>query len=296
MCKKKAYKSLNIVVIPGNHDPDISDKAIITKNVHVIEEPTILHPDPDGPPFLFVPYSNDRGMGEVIEGFSDDLPPNNWVLVGHGDYSQAFRLANPYEPGIYMPLTSKDIERYQPRHIFLGHIHIPHQIGRVYYTGSPCGLDITETGRRRFLVFDTGTDDIQSREVDTDIIFLNEKLIMLPVEDESAYIRDLAEDRIRSWNLTEEERSKTLIRLRVEGYCADKETLDRELREVFSDFSFENNDGPDLSGVSISDDIERRHIVDQVKERIEALEWREGPDEPDDDDILLAALSVVYKE
>jgi len=82
-------------------------------------------------------------MGEALEGGSAQLTSLEWLLVGHGNFSGGLQAQNPLEPGFYMPLTSKDIERYHPREVFLGHIHDPPDPPRVHYCDSPCGLDIT---------------------------------------------------------------------------------------------------------------------------------------------------------
>ena len=99
---------------------------------------------------LFLPYRHGRSMGEEIEPFANQLVDEDWLLLSHGDWSGGLRKPNPHEPGIYMPLTRKDIELYKPSCIVLGHIHIPMDLPPIHYPGSPCGLDITESGKRRY--------------------------------------------------------------------------------------------------------------------------------------------------
>ena len=101
-----------------------------------------------------IPYLPGKTMGDVIGMFADDIEPREWVLCGHGDWLEGRRSPNPYEPGTYMPLTRSDLTQYQPAQVFLGHIHARRD-EPIHYPGSPCGLDISETGRRRFLLFDT---------------------------------------------------------------------------------------------------------------------------------------------
>ncbi|MFV2045312.1 MAG: exonuclease SbcCD subunit D, partial [Anaerolineales bacterium] len=294
LCQR--HPGISFSIVPGNHDPDISESKIVGSNVHIFDAPQLHEIDESGPPFLFLPYAKGATMGESLEAFSDRLEPRRWILIAHGDWSEGMRAANPYEPGIYMPLTSKDIERYQPRQVFLGHIHAAFDSGRVHYAGSPCGLDITETGRRRFLLYDTESDEINAHFVNTDIIFFNEFFAMVPTEDEPAYIRAQASERINSWQLTEGEREKVRLRVTVAGYCSDREALLGELSTAFEGFAYTDKQGADISRVSISADPDRMHIAERVKAKIDALEWQSGSDEPDRAQIMVAALDVIYGE
>lgn len=294
LCKRKEHRDLTLHIIPGNHDLDISGSSVVADNVRIFTQPEIVELNAEDPPLLVVPYQKGTTMGEVLEHFSTDLRERRWFLIGHGDWSEGLRDANPYEPGVYMPLTSRDVDRYDPLKVFLGHIHVPYDRGRVHYMGSPCGLNITETGERRFLIYDTGHDEIASLRVDTDVIYFDETLVMLPTENEIAFVHDLARRLISSWNITDQDRKKVRARVKVKGFCMDKRLLERELKKAFSDFNFYEDDGPDISGVSISDDVERRYIAEKVKASIDHLQWPGGADEPDKQQILLAALGVIY--
>lgn len=294
LCKKKEHRDLRLYIIPGNHDPEISSSSVVAEKVKIFTQPELVELRSQGPLLLVIPYQKGKTMGEVIEHFSPDLAPGGWILIGHGDWSEGLRQTNPYEPGVYMPLTSKDVDRYNPQQIFLGHIHVPYDKGQVHYMGSPCGLNITETGKRRFLIYDIAEDEIASREVGTDVIYFDETLVILPTENEDAFIQDLVKKVIRSWDIRDRDRKKVCARVKVRGYCSDKGALEKELKKAFSDFNFYNDEGPDLSGVSISEDVERRFISEKVKAGIDDLEWPEGADEPDKEEILLAALAVIY--
>jgi len=294
LCKKREHRDLRLCIIPGNHDPDISGSSVLAENVKIFTKPEIVELDAEGPSILMIPYQKGKTMGEAIEHFSADLRERRWVLVGHGDWSEGLKAANPYEPGVYMPLTSRDIDRYNPVQVFLGHIHVPYDGGRVHYMGSPCGLNVTETGQRRFLIYNTARDEIASLGVDTDVIYFDEMLVMLPADDETAFVHDWAQRVINSWALSEQERKKVRVRMKVRGYCTDKRTLERELKKAFTGFNFYNDEGPDLSGVSISEDVERRYIAERVRASMEKLQWPGGADEPDEQQVLLAALAVIY--
>jgi exonuclease SbcD len=295
LCTQEVYKRLQIYIIPGNHDADLDDSSIVAENVHVLSQPTILELDPEGPCFFMVPYAEGKTMGEFLEAEVVSLHTRPWILIGHGDWSQGLREQNPYEPGVYMPLTTKDIHRYQPKRVFLGHIHAPMDQDRVHYVGSPCGLDISECGKRRYLIYDTESDDVEVNFVDTDVLFFDESFVMLPVEDEKAYIKNAIKQRIQSWDLTKAEKRKVRVRVRVRGFCTDRKKLVSWIKTSFRYYTSYKNEPPDVSEVSIGGGEDLHHIAKQVQDRIEQLIWREGNDEPTAEDILLAALNVIYR-
>ncbi len=163
LCTK--YKDIKVLVVPGNHDSLLNQQEVTAVNLEIYSEPKLKNFGENSPTFLFLPFKKGRTMGEFISGFAADLPENNWVLIGHGDWAEGYE-PNPFEPGVYMPLTRSDLENFKPAQVFLGHIHKAMDRGKVHYIGSPCGLDIRETGRRRFLIFDTHTCKNESRKVD----------------------------------------------------------------------------------------------------------------------------------
>jgi hypothetical protein len=294
VCGKKKYQTLQIQIVPGNHDPGLVDGHFSSKNVHVISEPKMLDFISDEIPILSIPYRADRTMGECIEPFREHLQPRRWILAGHGDYSSGLTIKNPYEQGVYMPLTSQDVDRYQPLHCFLGHIHIPSSLDRVHYPGSPCGMNINETGLRYFLIYDSNLDNIEPIMVETPVVFFNERLLMLPVEDERIYIKDRINSRIEAWDLPPGWDDKVRVRVQVAGYCQDIRALEGNIRKVFSKYTFNSDEDPDLSEVYLSVDLERQHIARQVQDRLPELGWPSGEDEPNRDQIMLAALRTIY--
>ena len=293
-CWKKKYQAIQIYILPGNHDPGLEIGHFTSKNIHVISEPKILDFALDSNPLLAIPYHADKTMGECIEPFRAQLQARRWILIGHGDYTSGLRIKNPYEQGVYMPLTSQDVDRYQPLRCFLGHIHIPSDLDRVRYPGSPCGLNINETGLRSFQIYDSTLDEIEPVLVDTRVIYFNERLLMLPVEDEKTYIEEQIQSRIEAWGLPEDWEDKVRVRVRVAGYCRDIRALEGAIREGFAEVNFNSAEDPDVSGVHLSDDLERQHITRQVQDRLAELEWPTGEDEPDRDQIMLAALHTIY--
>ncbi|NIM95045.1 MAG: hypothetical protein GTO18_15205 [Anaerolineales bacterium] len=296
LCALKRYKSIQIHIIPGNHDADLSDKSIAAENVHVYQKPNFLDLDEGGTSFFMLPYSDGKTMGEILESKAETLKTKQWILIGHGDWSEGLRAPNPYEPGIYMPLTTSDVYRYQPLRVFLGHIHVPMDKDRVHYVGSPCGLDITESGKRRYVIYDTVLDEVEPRLVDTDVLFFDETFVMLPGEDEKTFIKNACSERIKSWELSKEEREKVQVRIKVRGFCSDRKGLMSWIKTSFRYYASYKDEDPDISEVLISSGEDLRYIAEQVKDRVEHLEWREGYDEPDEGEILLAALHVIYGE
>ncbi|MFQ5866183.1 MAG: exonuclease SbcCD subunit D, partial [bacterium] len=293
-CKNPKYQRIQFLLIPGNHDARLNNQSVTAENVEIITEPKILTFDSNGLKFIFLPYKKDRTMGEEISGLASQLTPNDWVLIGHGDWSEGLQEPNPMEPGVYMPLTRTDLENFKPAQVVLGHIHKAMDSGSVHYVGSPCGLDITETGRRRFLVIDAESGTIKPQIVDSDFIFFNESLIILPLPDESAYIKEQIEAKIKNWGLKESEKSKVRLQFKVRGYTSNKRTLLETVEECLREYDFYQNRQPDISEVSISDDIERAEIAHRAAEWIKKLDWAINHEQPDKDQILLQALHVIY--
>ncbi len=294
VCQKPRYRDVQFHIIPGNHDGRIESRKFVVENVTVHSQPVIHTFDLMSLPFLFLPYQKGKNMGEVIILFHSELSPNGWILIGHGDWIEGMREPNPFEPGIYMPLTRSDIERFKPAQVILGHIHKPLDRNSIHYTGSPCGLDITETGKRRFLVIDSENGSIESRIVDTDIIYFDESFIVLPVEDEKHFIENQIQSRMKEWHIKESEKNKVKLRVKINGYCKDKNGLMMTLKESFEKCPFYQDQEPDLSSVFISDDVDREEITRRVLEKIGDLKWPQNEDEPGKEEIMLKALHVIY--
>ena len=292
-CKQPPYREISFYIIPGNHDLSIKPGHFTASNITVFNEPEII---PLGDPainFLFVPYLNNKPMGEVVAEHRIALA-NRWILIGHGDYICGLQKPNPYEPGIYMPLSRKDLEYYNPAIVVLGHIHKKINKGKVHYPGSPCGLDINETGKRTFLILDTNDLKIESKTIDTDNIFWNEALIALPTENEFDNMKKKIENMIQNWNLKKTEIQKVKVRLKIKGYTSNIILLSEIINETLRDFTFYDDEGPNLTEVSIFNDPELIRVVDKVRGEIEKLEWDD--EITTKDDILEQALHVILKE
>jgi exonuclease SbcD len=294
-CKSEEYirHRIKFFVIPGNHDPSISQKDFTSDNIKIFSKTEII--GFGNPPafFLFIPYQPAKSMGEAAAEYKKDLT-GPWILIGHGDYAAGLRDPNLYEPGIYMPLTRSDIQYYNPAKVILGHIHKKMNLGKVYYPGSPCGLDINETGRRSFLIIDTDNFDISEKVIDTDIIFFNETLISLPVKNEFEYIKREARDMVKGWDIDNKDIPKIRMRLKVKGYTSDKNKLLEVIKNTLKDFTSYNNEEPDLSDVSVFDDPERTAVVEKIRDEIEKFDWDDRITSKED--IMEKALHMILKE
>jgi exonuclease SbcD len=294
-CKNTEYTKENIkfYIIPGNHDPSISQKDFTSDNIRIFSKTEIIRFGDPPAAFLFIPYQPAKSMGEAAAEYREDLP-RPFILIGHGDYTAGLRYPNPYEPGIYMPLTRNDIQYYNPAKVILGHIHKKINLGRVYYPGSPSGLNINETGKRSFLIVDTKSFDMTEKAVDTDFIFFNETLISLPAENEFEYIERKTREMVVKWDIDKNDLPKVQLRLKIKGYTSDKGKLLEIIKKTLKDFTFYNNEEPDLSEVSVFDDPERTAVVEKTREEIEKLEWDDQITSKED--ILEKALHIILKE
>jgi len=286
-------EELPVTVIPGSHDPDLTHGALAVDGLEVLSEPAVRHLGEDFD-LLFVPYQAGTSMGEHIPYFQTQLRPGQWGLVSHGDWTGGLRAPDPNEPGMYMPLTRADLEAHNPALALLGHIHAPQDGPPVYYPGSPSPLEISETGLRRFLLFNTDDQTVTPQRVDSPRLYFNETIVMLPVEDEPAYLQAELEQRVRDWGLPEGWEARVQQRLRVIGYASDRSAVEPVAREALADFAF-HDDGPDLSDLNHAVDSDRIHIARQVRAWVEALDWPAGDPEPSPEDILLEALRVIWE-
>lgn len=296
ICQSRAQAGIEVMLVPGNHDQGLRKGAIAAENVRLVTEAQFVKLADAAPAFLLIPFTSGMTMGEAIQPFAEELPAGDWVLVGHGDWSGGLRQPNPYEPGVYMPLTRRDIGAYEPREIFLGHIHRPTDHERLHYPGSPCGLDITETGPRRFLIYDAASGQVESHRVDNPVVYYDESFVMLPVEDEEDFVQQMVQERVASWDLEEGDIGKVRVRARVSGFSRDRRALSAAFERAFEGIEFYEGTPPDISSVSIALDPDRNAIAERVLARVKAQEWPDGGDEPGQEEIMRQSLEVIYGE
>lgn len=294
--KRSEYRELQIHLVPGNHDATVKQASFAAPNVQVYSHPEMTQfNDLMSLPVLLIPYRPDCTMGDVLAESRERLKPHKWILIGHGDWSDGLKTGNPLEPGIYMPLSRSDIETYQPCRVVLGHIHKPMDMDRVHYPGSPCPLDITETGRRRYLILDTETGAVQPVRLDSERLHFSEEFVLVPGPKEWDRVKSQIKRRIETWRLDSGEKEQVRIRMRFAGYTSDKSTLERIVHHELKGYRYYHAEGPDLSRVSLADDPERSELFKQVCETLRALDFYGEEIDPTTNDILLKAMHTIYE-
>ena len=290
---QEKYSHLAIYIIPGNHDPALSAGSFTLQNIKYLTEPKAIAFSEDVS-FLFLPYTPHTTVGEALAAIHERVADKNWVLIAHGDYLSSTTLRNEYEQGVYMPLSRRDIERYRPLKAFLGHIHLPYNTSTLYYPGSPCGLDITETGLRSFLIYDTASDTVTRQPIETDVIYFQERLTVLPLDDEIGYIRTKLAQSLSGWEVEEKHREILKVRISVQGYSSNREAITKTIADYFNQERIHLIESPDVSKLKISTDVTRADIVSAVQDRLASLGLLDGIDEPGIDDYILSAMNQVY--
>jgi hypothetical protein len=99
---------------------------------------------------------------------------------------------------------------------------------------------------------------------------------------------------IDRWDINKNEIPKVRVRLKVKGYTSDKGRLLEVIKKNLKDFTFYNNEEPDLTGVSIFNDPERIIIVEKLNKEIEKLDL--DSEITSKEDILEKALHIVLRE
>jgi len=291
LCKEN--NQVHFHIIPGNHDWNISAKTIVGENIHTYNEPTVV--EIGSTSFMFIPYEEKTTMVNKISGLKENIKGKEWCLIGHGDYYSGSKELNPLEPGTYMPLSRINVETYNPRMVFLGHIHKPVALGNVYYMGSPCGIDISETGKRTFIIFDTEDKSVDFRNVNTDIYYFEESFILIPSESEIEELKQNINNRINKWNITPSEYGKVNMRVKVKGYSLDKSAVVSALNDGFASFHFYKNESPNIEELRVSNtNPQKEEIASRVMKLIDEVNWGFGGDEPEKEFVKMKALEVIY--
>jgi len=294
LCSQTRFKQIQIIILPGNHDAGLSSKNFSAPNLSIIETPEIMRFDMLSMPVLLIPYETGKTMGEKIAPFAAELKENPWILISHGDWISGLREPNPYEPGVYLPLTKLDVNTFSPSIVILGHIHKPVSDGLIHYPGSLYPLDINETGRRRFIVLDTEKGSQLPKQIFTDKLFFQADLTVLPLENEAAYLHKQIKLLLDEWKLSDQEKAAAIIRIKVHGYSTDKSALLDIIRKGFAGFGWWDAAGPDLTATANSDDRDLEEIARLTSAVIEQLDLPAGVDQPGKDEIIFAALETIY--
>ena len=290
-CGRYKEQGISFHILPGNHDAGIKTGSFAADNINIYDKTKLVNFEDTGLPVLFVPYLEGKTIGEEIALHKNSLKPAGWILAAHGDWLGSSIAANPSEPGTYMPLTKKDILIYKPARVVLGHIHKPLDFSNLHYCGSPVGLDINETGKRRYLTLDLQNNSIETCNVNTDVLYFNPILHIYPMENEKTYLEEQISKIVDGWDLTEEEIQKTKIRIKMAGYTSDKKKLASVIENSFKDYK-NIDEKIDLSDVYLADNYELNEISKKVINRIENLDIDKNL--PEKDEIILSALKTIY--
>lgn len=293
ICKSSEFSKIQLLIIPGNHDPNINNKQIVAKNVRIFDQPACERLA-DGWEACFIPYRDGQTMGRAIGEISGRDYDCKWTLVGHGDWFGNLDAPNPYEEAkIYMPLTRREVDLLKPDFVFLGHIHIPQRMGNIFYAGSPCPVTTDETGYRRFLIFDTNTGKTEEIRVNSDVLYFAPRLIVMPTQDELNLISRQIEQCKRYWYVNDSDLERIRIRVTAVGYSNDRGAIVKAIEKGFAEFDF--LDAPDISQVNVANDVERNFIIERFQDELERVDYPVGGEgEPDKEQILLKAMELVY--
>ena len=288
-------KDLTTIIIPGNHDETLCQGALAGDGVMVVSEPE-LKPLNDSRLILFLPFQDHHSMGEGIAPFAESLKGKRWILIGHGDWFGGHKAPDPYESGVYMPLTQPDLKRYQPELAFLGHIHLPQNDGKVYYPGSPCPLNITETGLRRFLILDTKQGEVSSHLVSSPLVNFDEQFLVIPGPNELPSLKSAFQNRIDGWELPPGWEDRVQVRVRIIGSSAtSREEIRSAAAEIFAHFRFYQDQPPAMDDLVFSLDEDRAEITAQLQDWVDNLAWEPNPHQPDKTQILQEAIKIIYQ-
>jgi DNA repair exonuclease SbcCD nuclease subunit len=293
ICKTREFSQIQILVIPGNHDPSISNKQIVARNIRVFDQPTCQQLT-SGWKACFIPYREGQTMGAVLGEVLEREQTERWALVGHGDWFGSLDMPNPYEGAkTYMPLTRREIELFKPNQVLLGHIHTPKRVGNIIYAGSPCPVTSDELGYRRFLILDTETGNVEEVRVNNDVVFLGARFVLLPAKDEQNLITQQIEQWKKAWLVGENDLDQIRLRVTAVGYSNDRGAVLKALEKGFAGFRF--LDDPDISQLRVANDAERNFIIEKFRIEIDQLDYPIGEEgQPDQDEILLQAMDLVY--
>lgn len=290
---KAKYSKIQYHIIPGNHDPAIAEGTFVFPNIHYYFQPTITMLDKDIP-FVFVPFKKGKTMGEVLSTVQELKTLDKWVLVGHGDWISGTVEGNPYEKGIYMPFSNRDIQYYHPDLVFLGHIHSPKDTPIIHIPGSACAVDSSEYGYRSFLIFSSENWKIERSTIDSEVIYFSEQLVVLPTDDEESFLRNEIDKKIKAWNLTDSDLSKVVLKVEAKGYSRNRDKLTKIIRDGFTHCKFLNSSQLDISEVKIAEGLIQESILKTAKERLDKLELDYKEYGINREEVLLAVVETIY--
>jgi DNA repair exonuclease SbcCD nuclease subunit len=185
------HPEMTFHIIRGNHDITITQAIFASRNLRVYSEPAF---ETFGSrTMLFLPYEETGSASRLIarHALAPRIERNRTCLVMHGDVAGS-GLEESGREGAYFPIAISDRSTYGFARVFLGHIHRPHDLdgGRFVYPGSPCPLDPTERGARRWLLYDVDRDTIESKPIHRGPVYDELVIRVLPDGREIEQVRE----------------------------------------------------------------------------------------------------------
>jgi DNA repair exonuclease SbcCD nuclease subunit len=291
----RTNQEINFYIILGNHDTGLEQRHFSSPNIEIFREITIKKFE--NIQCLFLPYQMSGTMDEIlINYFNNHEISDRLVLISHGDYINVNKSINEYEKGYYMPLSNNIINDLKPLLVFLGHIHKANNNDIVYYPGSPYPLDINETGKRKFLIYDTNNYKPEYVYLDLDRINMVEELLIIPNETEIEDAINKLDEIINNWNLNDSELEKVVLRLILKGFTNDKNALVQNITHHLDNKKIKlyDNNVPLDNKLNIVKDANREFLMNDVLNRINNL--TETFDYSEKEDIIEQALNLIFND
>jgi hypothetical protein len=117
---------------------------------------------------------------------------------------------------------------------------------------------------------------------------------MLPQANELEILKQQIIKRIASWNIPSGWEKFIQVRVEVAGIASNRQAVLKLTQDAFSDFSFYQEDQPNLNHLYHHKDPDREQIAIKFQEWLENLEWTENSQSPGKADILEEALKLIY--
>jgi DNA repair protein SbcD/Mre11 len=291
---KQDFHSLNVVIIPGNHDVNLKQNMVSLPRLRIIDHPQLAKLEEGGLPLLFLPYKPGVSAGDHLAAFREKISPGEFILVSHGDYFSGVQAPNPLERGVYMPLSRVDLDSFQPAQVFLGHTHLPFSIHRVNSPGSPSAIDVTETGSRGFWLYDSVTNSLERRNIQVGPIYMQEKFTVVPSDDDFKFLQHDIRQKIDSWNFTENELNRVHLMVNFSGCSQDRASLRQKVLQVLNGIKIYPNNEPDLSDVLSEDDPALAAAATLALKTVDGLMVSNTPAIPELSEIQRAVFRLIY--
>jgi DNA repair exonuclease SbcCD nuclease subunit len=292
----QGFPEMRLLLLPGNHDPDLRPEMFASPNIQVFTEPALVRLD--GRPFLFLPFREGSTMGEAIAGLkgSEGLRDRSWILVSHGDFGAPRKRDSGQERG-YFPLTREDLARYQPAKAILGHIHVPNSVKEdIVYPGSPYPITTDEYGQRRVLIVETESAAVAELPLPHPPLYLRTEIFLVPDGREGEQIRGQLESLLQSLSPAQEgDRScgEVVAQVILKGYASSRRRVQDLVEACLSEKGIRCG-SVDLQSLKVNDDESLGALADKVREQVHGLELRYEEDQALKQRVLEQALRIVY--